>query len=180
VRGGEGGQHLADFLQPRICCSTAACWPNNAFWRGVLTPVLTPDQHSQWATCACTTHLGSFSHHFSTEGPWPHYDCVVPDAAAAAQMVANSRSSEAFVAACLLTVGGSSLLTKQLGLSDTLGAFVAGVLLSETSFRTQVRDWCDGRGVSASMTHVRGVKGCYCFCSQRQEIFWGGGGAGGH
>lgn len=54
------------------------------------------------------------------------------------QMVANSRSSEAFVAACLLTVGGSSLLTKQMGLSDTLGAFVAGVLLSETSFRTQV------------------------------------------
>lgn len=54
------------------------------------------------------------------------------------QMVANSRSSEAFIAACLLTVGGSSLLTKQMGLSDTLGAFVAGVLLSETSFRTQV------------------------------------------
>jgi Kef-type K+ transport system membrane component KefB len=54
------------------------------------------------------------------------------------QMVANSRSSEAFVAACLLTVGASSLLTKQMGLSDTLGAFVAGVLLSETSFRTQV------------------------------------------
>lgn len=53
-------------------------------------------------------------------------------------MVANSRSSEAFIAACLLTVGGSSLLTKQMGLSDTLGAFVAGVLLSETSFRTQV------------------------------------------
>jgi Kef-type K+ transport system membrane component KefB len=53
-------------------------------------------------------------------------------------MVADSRSSEAFVAACLLTVGGSSLLTKQLGLSDTLGAFVAGVLLAETSFRTQV------------------------------------------
>jgi Kef-type K+ transport system membrane component KefB len=53
-------------------------------------------------------------------------------------MVANSRSSEAFVAACLLTVGGSSLLTKQLGLSDTLGAFIAGVLLAETSFRTQV------------------------------------------
>jgi Kef-type K+ transport system membrane component KefB len=53
-------------------------------------------------------------------------------------MVADSRSNEAFVALCLLTVGGSSLLTKQLGLSDTLGAFIAGVLLSETSFRTQV------------------------------------------
>lgn len=54
------------------------------------------------------------------------------------QMVAESRSNEAFVALCLLTVGGSSLLTKQLGLSDTLGAFIAGVLLAETSFRTQV------------------------------------------
>eukprot|EP00775_Hariotina_reticulata_P005483 gene5483-5718_t len=54
------------------------------------------------------------------------------------EMVADSRSNEAFVALCLLTVGGSSLLTKQLGLSDTLGAFIAGVLLSETSFRTQV------------------------------------------
>lgn len=56
----------------------------------------------------------------------------------AVQMVAESRSNDAFVALCLLTVGGSSLLTKQLGLSDTLGAFIAGVLLAETSFRTQV------------------------------------------
>ena len=54
------------------------------------------------------------------------------------EMVAESRSSETFVALCLLTVGGTSLLTKQLGLSDTLGAFIAGILLSETSYRTQV------------------------------------------
>lgn len=58
------------------------------------------------------------------------------------QHVAESRSNDAFVALCLLTVGGSSLLTKQLGLSDTLGAFIAGVLLAETSFRTQVRGHC--------------------------------------
>lgn len=69
---------------------------------------------------------------------YAHSACV-PPFCLWLQMVANSRSSEAFVAACLLTVGGSSLLTKQMGLSDTLGAFVAGVLLSETSFRTQVR-----------------------------------------
>jgi Kef-type K+ transport system membrane component KefB len=55
------------------------------------------------------------------------------------QIIAESRSNEAFVALCLLTVGGSGLLTKMLGLSDTLGAFIAGVLLAETSFRTQVR-----------------------------------------
>ncbi|KIZ00037.1 hypothetical protein MNEG_7922, partial [Monoraphidium neglectum] len=52
-------------------------------------------------------------------------------------MVAQSRSSETFVALCLLTVVGASLITEQLGMSDTLGAFIAGVLLSETSFRTQ-------------------------------------------
>lgn len=64
-------------------------------------------------------------------------------------MVADSRSNEAFVALCLLTVGGSSLLTKQLGLSDTLGAFIAGVLLSETSFRTQVRRLCSAAAAAA-------------------------------
>lgn len=54
-------------------------------------------------------------------------------------MVADSRNRESFVALCLLTVTGAALLTKQLGFSDTLGAFIAGVLLSETSFRNQVR-----------------------------------------
>lgn len=50
-------------------------------------------------------------------------------------MVAESRSDEAFFALCLLTVTGAALLTEKLGFSDTLGAFVAGVLLSETSYR---------------------------------------------
>ncbi|GBF88863.1 K+ efflux antiporter [Raphidocelis subcapitata] len=54
------------------------------------------------------------------------------------EMVAQSRSSETFVALCLLTVVGASLCTAKLGMSDTLGSFIAGVLLSETSFRTQV------------------------------------------
>ncbi len=50
-------------------------------------------------------------------------------------MVAESRSDEAFFALCLLTVTGAALLTEKLGFSDTLGAFTAGVLLSETSYR---------------------------------------------
>lgn len=37
-----------------------------------------------------------------------------------AQVVAEARSSEAFVALCLLTVAGTSLLTQQLGFSDTV------------------------------------------------------------
>lgn len=52
-------------------------------------------------------------------------------------MVAESRSDEAFFALCLLTVTGAALLTEKLGFSDTLGAFVAGVLLSETSYRCE-------------------------------------------
>ena len=55
------------------------------------------------------------------------------------QLVAESRSDETFVALCLLTVTGASLCTQRLGFSDTLGAFVAGVLLAETNYRTQVR-----------------------------------------
>ncbi|EXB51449.1 K(+) efflux antiporter 3 [Morus notabilis] len=54
------------------------------------------------------------------------------------EVVAEARSSEAFVALCLLTVAGTSLMTQQLGFSDTLGAFLAGALLAETNFRTQI------------------------------------------
>ncbi|KAK9942856.1 hypothetical protein M0R45_008501 [Rubus argutus] len=54
------------------------------------------------------------------------------------EFVAEARSSEAFVALCLLTVAGTSLLTQKLGFSDTLGAFLAGAILAETNFRTQI------------------------------------------
>ncbi|XP_075475020.1 K(+) efflux antiporter 3, chloroplastic-like, partial [Primulina tabacum] len=54
------------------------------------------------------------------------------------EVVAETRSSEAFVALCLLTVSGTSLITQKLGFSDTLGAFLAGALLAETNFRTQL------------------------------------------
>ncbi|GBG71072.1 hypothetical protein CBR_g8371 [Chara braunii] len=54
------------------------------------------------------------------------------------ELVASSRSPEAFVALCLLTVTGTSLITQRLGFSDTLGAFLAGALLAGTNFRTQV------------------------------------------
>ncbi|XP_030944509.1 K(+) efflux antiporter 3, chloroplastic isoform X2 [Quercus lobata] len=54
------------------------------------------------------------------------------------EFVAEARSSEGFVALCLLTVAGTSLLTQMLGFSDTLGAFLAGALLAETNFRTQI------------------------------------------
>lgn len=52
--------------------------------------------------------------------------------------VAKSQSHEAFLAVILVTVLTMSNLTEGLGLSNTLGAFLAGVLLSETKYRYQV------------------------------------------
>jgi hypothetical protein len=60
--------------------------------------------------------------------------------------VAKSRSQEAFLSVILVTVLTMSNLTEGLGLSNTLGAFLAGVLLSETKYRYQVRQGGVGMG----------------------------------
>ncbi len=72
------------------------------------------------------------------------------------ELVAESRSDETFVALCLLTVTGASLLTQRLGFSDTLGAFIAGVLLAETNYRTQVSlaDMAQGLDTVKLMMHL--------------------------
>ena len=54
------------------------------------------------------------------------------------KLVANSKDQTAFLGITLLTVLGLSSFTHALGLSDTLGAFLAGVLLAETKFRYQI------------------------------------------
>ena len=50
----------------------------------------------------------------------------------------RSNSSEAFLAVTLGTVLLSSSLTQALGLSETLGAFVGGVLVAETDYKHQI------------------------------------------
>ena len=52
--------------------------------------------------------------------------------------VAKSNSQEAFISIILSTVLLMSFVTKGVGLSDTLGAFLAGLLLSETKFKYQI------------------------------------------
>jgi monovalent cation:H+ antiporter-2, CPA2 family len=54
------------------------------------------------------------------------------------QLVAAARSTELFVAACLLVVVGASVASAAAGLSMGLGAFVAGLLLAETEFRREI------------------------------------------
>ncbi len=50
----------------------------------------------------------------------------------------GERGPEMFVALTLLTVLGTGLIAEAVGLSLTLGAFLAGLLLAETEFRHQV------------------------------------------
>jgi CPA2 family monovalent cation:H+ antiporter-2 len=53
-------------------------------------------------------------------------------------LVARAHSTEFFVAACLLVVVVSGLAAAAAGLSMSLGAFIAGLLLAETEFRREV------------------------------------------
>jgi glutathione-regulated potassium-efflux system ancillary protein KefC/glutathione-regulated potassium-efflux system protein KefB len=54
------------------------------------------------------------------------------------QLVAATRLPEIFTAAALLVVIGVSLLTAGIGLSMSLGAFLAGVLLADSEFRHEL------------------------------------------
>jgi monovalent cation:H+ antiporter-2, CPA2 family len=52
--------------------------------------------------------------------------------------VARAKSEELFMAACLLVIIGSGLISAVAGLSMALGAFIAGLLLAETEYRHEV------------------------------------------
>ena len=54
------------------------------------------------------------------------------------RLVARSGSREAFTAAALFVVAGVALLVAEAGLSMALGAFLAGVMLAESSYRHQI------------------------------------------
>lgn len=54
------------------------------------------------------------------------------------RVLASSRAREVLTAAALLVVLGTALLMQVSGLSMAMGAFLAGVLLSESSFRHQI------------------------------------------
>lgn len=71
------------------------------------------------------------------------------------KLVAQANSQEAFLGVVLLTVLSMSFLTEGLGLSNTLGAFLAGVLLSETKYRYQIEaDIAPFRGILLGLFFV--------------------------
>jgi len=71
------------------------------------------------------------------------------------KLVAQAQSQEAFLGVILLTVLSMSFMTEGLGLSNTLGAFLAGVLLSETKYRYQVEaDIAPFRGILLGLFFV--------------------------
>jgi monovalent cation:proton antiporter-2 (CPA2) family protein len=71
------------------------------------------------------------------------------------KLVAQAKSQEAFLGVVLLTVLSMSFMTEGLGLSNTLGAFLAGVLLSETKYRYQIEaDIAPFRGILLGLFFV--------------------------
>ncbi|WP_337246765.1 cation:proton antiporter, partial [Klebsiella pneumoniae] len=54
------------------------------------------------------------------------------------RILASSGAREVMTAAALLVVLGSALVMQSSGLSMAMGAFLAGVLLSESTFRHQL------------------------------------------
>jgi CPA2 family monovalent cation:H+ antiporter-2 len=54
------------------------------------------------------------------------------------RLVAATQSADLFLAATLLIVVGTALVTNLSGLSMALGAFIAGLVLAETEFRRQI------------------------------------------
>jgi monovalent cation:proton antiporter-2 (CPA2) family protein len=56
----------------------------------------------------------------------------------ALKFIARNRSREVFTAAALLLVIGTALIMQQIGLSMSLGAFLAGVLLADSEFRHEL------------------------------------------
>lgn len=54
------------------------------------------------------------------------------------KLVANHGGRDVFTAAALLLVVGASVLMEQVGLSMSLGAFIAGVLLADSEFRHEL------------------------------------------
>lgn len=59
------------------------------------------------------------------------------------QLVAATRSGELFMAASLLVVLATGLVTAASGLSMALGAFIAGLLLAETEYRRAIQAMID-------------------------------------
>ena len=54
------------------------------------------------------------------------------------RIIANTGAKEAMIAAALLVVLGSATLMELAGLSMAMGAFVAGVMLAESSYRHEL------------------------------------------
>ena len=70
------------------------------------------------------------------------------------RILAMSRAREVMTAAALLVVLGAALLMQEAGLSMAMGAFLAGVMLSESAYRHQLEADIEAPGL-ASIHRVR-------------------------
>ena len=90
------------------------------------------------------------------------------------KLVARFGGREIFTAAALLVVIGAALLMEEIGLSMSLGAFLAGVLLADSEFRHELEADVEpfkglllglffmAVGMSANLALLRGASACRC------------------
>ncbi len=79
------------------------------------------------------------------------------------RLLAAAKAREVMTAAALLVVLGAALLMQVSGLSMAMGAFLAGVLLSESTFRHQIEaDIEPFRGLLLGL--FSSVSGCRSIC----------------
>ncbi len=57
------------------------------------------------------------------------------------QKIYETQTKEIFIGSCLMVVTGAALLMDQVGLSKALGAFIAGVLLSNSGLRSDIQSF---------------------------------------
>ena len=55
-------------------------------------------------------------------------------------LIASVKTDEVYVTTTLLIVLGAAWITSNLGLSEAMGAFIAGILIAETEYRNRVED----------------------------------------
>jgi CPA2 family monovalent cation:H+ antiporter-2 len=55
-------------------------------------------------------------------------------------IIGSAKSDEIYVTTSLLIVLGASSITSELGLSNAMGAFLAGLLIAETEYRNKIED----------------------------------------
>jgi len=118
----------------------SSCWIVLLIGQSTLCPCLRNRHHLSQGAAGGVNGLSEFA--FTMLGAFAALAFIILVGRAVLRplfhQVAMTRSTEFFMAACLLVVVGAGIAAAAAGLSMALGAFIAGLLLAETEYRREV------------------------------------------